>query len=80
MLQTRKIITSAGSSEVKDGGRHAGGINKMNGTVEAGEAFIGGKARNMHIGKPTAQFRVRAIEQDRLPHRAATANLFLPKR
>ncbi len=30
---------------------HHGTINKMTGTVEADEAFIGGKARNMHKGK-----------------------------
>jgi transposase-like protein len=30
---------------------HHGTINKMTGTVEADETFIGGKARNMHVGK-----------------------------
>jgi transposase-like protein len=30
---------------------HHGSINKMTGEVEADETFIGGKARNMHIGK-----------------------------
>jgi transposase-like protein len=30
---------------------HNGTINKMTGTVEADESFIGGKARNMHKGK-----------------------------
>jgi transposase-like protein len=30
---------------------HNGGINKMTGTVEADETFIGGKARNMDTGK-----------------------------
>src|ERR1700692_389007 len=30
---------------------HHGTINKMTGTVEADETFIGGKARNMHKGK-----------------------------
>src|ERR1700685_787137 len=30
---------------------HNGTINKMSGGVEADETFIGGKARNMHIGK-----------------------------
>src|ERR1700761_3556605 len=30
---------------------HTGSINKMTGTVEADETFIGGKARNMHAGK-----------------------------
>src|ERR1700722_14749040 len=31
--------------------QHHGTINKMSGTVEADETFIGGKARNMHLGK-----------------------------
>ena len=30
---------------------HYGIINKMSGTVEADETFIGGKARNMHVGR-----------------------------
>ncbi len=30
---------------------HHGTINKMSGTVEADETFIGGKARNMHAGR-----------------------------
>src|SRR6202011_5292278 len=30
---------------------HHGTFNKMTGTVEADETFIGGKARNMHKGK-----------------------------
>jgi len=30
---------------------HHGTINKMTGTIEADETFIGGKARNMHRGK-----------------------------
>jgi transposase-like protein len=30
---------------------HTGSINKMTGTVEADETFIGGKARNMHADK-----------------------------
>lgn len=30
---------------------HHGSINKMTGTVEADETFIGGKARNMHASK-----------------------------
>src|SRR5258708_2454811 len=31
--------------------QHNGPIKKMTGTVEADETFIGGKARNMHMGK-----------------------------
>jgi transposase-like protein len=31
--------------------QHHGTINKMSGHVEADETFIGGKARNMHVGK-----------------------------
>jgi transposase-like protein len=31
--------------------QHHGSIDKMTGTVEADETFIGGKARNMHRGK-----------------------------
>ena len=31
--------------------QHHGTINKMTGTVEADETFIGGEARNMHLGK-----------------------------
>jgi len=31
--------------------QHTGSVNKMTGTVEADETFIGGKARNMHAGK-----------------------------
>jgi transposase-like protein len=30
---------------------HTGSINKMTGTIEADETFIGGKARNMHASK-----------------------------
>jgi hypothetical protein len=30
---------------------HTGSINKMTGEIEADETFIGGKARNMHLGK-----------------------------
>ncbi len=32
-------------------------INKMTGTVEAHEPFIGGKARNMHVGKRMESIR-----------------------
>src|SRR5271154_2225293 len=35
--------------------QHHGTINKMTGTVEADETFIGGKARNMHMGKRAAK-------------------------
>lgn len=38
---------------------HAGTINKMTGTVEADETFIGGKARNMHAGKREEKIRGR---------------------
>jgi transposase-like protein len=38
---------------------HHGTINKMNGTVEADETFIGGKARNMHAGKRAEKIRGR---------------------
>ncbi len=38
---------------------HTGSVNKMTGTVEADETFIGGKARNMHIGKRVAKIRGR---------------------
>jgi len=31
--------------------QHTGSVNKMTGTIEADETFIGGKARNMHAGK-----------------------------
>jgi transposase-like protein len=30
---------------------HTGSINKMTGEIEADETFIGGKTRNMHLGK-----------------------------
>lgn len=30
---------------------HTGSINKMSGEIEADETFIGGRARNMHVGK-----------------------------
>src|SRR5437867_1515869 len=38
---------------------HHGTINKMTGEVEADETFIGGKARNMHIGKRKEKIRGR---------------------
>jgi len=38
---------------------HTGSINKMTGTVEADETFIGGKARKMHAGKRHAKIRGR---------------------
>jgi hypothetical protein len=38
---------------------HTGSINKMTGTIEADETFIGGKARNMHFGKRTAKIHGR---------------------
>src|SRR5690349_12936637 len=38
---------------------HTGSINKMTGTVEADETFIGGKARNMHFGKRAEKIRGR---------------------
>jgi transposase-like protein len=38
---------------------HTGSINKMTGTIEADETFIGGKARNMHFGKRTERIRGR---------------------
>jgi len=38
---------------------HTGSINKMTGTVEADETFIGGKARNMHAGKREKMIRGR---------------------
>jgi transposase-like protein len=38
---------------------HTGSINKMTGTVEADETFIGGKARNMHAGKRAERIRGR---------------------
>ncbi|MFY9977316.1 MAG: IS1595 family transposase, partial [Candidatus Sulfotelmatobacter sp.] len=38
---------------------HTGSVNKMTGTVEADETFIGGKARNMHIGKRMEKIRGR---------------------
>jgi transposase-like protein len=41
---------------------HNGTINKMSGTVEADETFIGGKARNMHDGKRAEKIRGRGPE------------------
>ena len=38
---------------------HTGSINKMSGSIEADETFIGGKARNMHIGRREAKIRGR---------------------
>jgi len=38
---------------------HNGTINKMSGEVEADETFIGGKARNMRVGKRMAKIRGR---------------------
>src|SRR5579864_1180809 len=39
--------------------QHTGSINKMSGTVEADETFIGGKARNMHYGERTRKIHGR---------------------
>jgi len=41
---------------------HNGTINKMSGTVEADETFIGAKARNMHAGKRAEKIRGRGPE------------------
>lgn len=38
---------------------HTGSIDKMTGTIEADETFIGGKARNMHSGKRAEKIRGR---------------------
>lgn len=38
---------------------HTGSINKITGAVEADETFIGGKARNMHVGKRIEKIRGR---------------------
>jgi transposase-like protein len=38
---------------------HHGTINKMTGEIEADETFIGGKARNMHLGKRVEKIRGR---------------------
>ena len=37
--------------------QHHGTINKMTGTVEADEIFIGGTARNMHAGQRAEKMR-----------------------
>lgn len=41
---------------------HTGSINKMTGTVEADETFIGGKARNMHRDKRAEKIHGRGPE------------------
>jgi transposase-like protein len=38
---------------------HQGGISKLSGQVEADETFVGGKARNMHLGKRTERIKGR---------------------
>jgi hypothetical protein len=38
---------------------HTGSINKMSGTIEADETFIGGAARNMHRNKRESKIRGR---------------------
>src|SRR5205807_3307701 len=38
---------------------HTRSINKMTGTIEADETFIGGKARNMHAGRRAAKIKGR---------------------
>jgi len=38
---------------------HTGSIDKMTGTIEADETFIGGKARNMHAGRRAAKIHGR---------------------
>ena len=38
---------------------HTGSIDKMTGTIEADETFIGGKARNMHVAKREAKIKGR---------------------
>lgn len=42
--------------------QHQGSINKMTGTVEADETFIGGRARNMHTDKRAEKIRGRGPE------------------
>jgi transposase-like protein len=42
--------------------QHQGSINKMTGTVEADETFIGGKARNMHADKRQQKIHGRGPE------------------
>jgi hypothetical protein len=45
--------------------QHTGNINKMTGTVEADETFVGGAARNMHADKTGAEDpRTRADGKD----------------
>ena len=52
-LQTDRVVHGCTASRYA---MHHGTINKMSGTVEADETFIGGKARNMHHGQ-TSQKR-----------------------
>jgi len=42
--------------------QHHGSINKMTGTIEADETFIGGKARNMHADKREEKIHGRGPE------------------
>ena len=42
--------------------QHQGSINKMTGTVEADETFVGGKARNMHADKRAEKIHGRGPE------------------
>lgn len=43
--------------------QHNGSINKITGTVEADETFIGGKARNMHHGNAPRRFTVAVLTE-----------------